>query len=80
LQYTEEKTKVVRDVVNVAGEAIAISAFEAVNGNQSVIQGAVNYWKGKGVEFGKLPAGKQAELLTSFATQVAIGIIGTKGL
>lgn len=51
-----------------------------MNGDQSVIQGAVDYWKGKGVEFGKLPAGKQAELLTSFATQIAIGIVGAKGL
>lgn len=69
-----------RDVVHIAGEAIAVTAFEAVNGDESVIQGALEYWKGKGVEFGKLPAGKQAELLTKFSTQIAIGVIGTKGL
>lgn len=66
--------------MHIAGEAIAVTAFEAVHGDQSVIQGALEYWKGKGVEFGKLPAGKQAELLTKFSTQIALGIIGTKGL
>ena len=33
MQYADEKTKVVRDVVNIAGEAIAITAFEVVNGD-----------------------------------------------
>ncbi|MDQ1343637.1 MAG: hypothetical protein QG650_357 [Patescibacteria group bacterium] len=66
--------------MNVAGEAVAITAFEAVNGDESVVLGAVRHWKGKGVDFGKLPAEKQAELIASFATQVAIGVVGSKGI
>lgn len=67
-------------MVNVAGDAIAITAFEAVNGDRSVVADAVSYWKEKGVKFSNLPAERQAELVTSFATQVAIGVLGSKGL
>lgn len=62
-------------MVNVAGDAIAITAFEAVNGDRSVVADAVSYWKEKGVKFSNLSAERQAELLTSFATQVAIGVL-----
>jgi hypothetical protein len=80
LRYAGEETAGIRKAVNVAGEAIAITAFEAVNGDESVVLGAVRHWKGKGVDFGKLPAEKQAELIASFATQVAIGVVGSKGI
>ncbi|MFZ3233238.1 MAG: hypothetical protein WA194_07095 [Patescibacteria group bacterium] len=78
--YTVEKTAGLRKAVNIAGEAIAITAFEAVHGDRSVVADAVAYWKEKGVKFSNLSAERQAELVTSFATQVAIGVIGSKGL
>ena len=72
LDYTADKTSGIRKVVNVAGEAIAITAFEAVHGDHSVVADAVSYWKEKGVKFSNLSAERQAELVTSFVTQVAI--------
>lgn len=67
-------------MVNVAGEAIAVTAFEAVNGDRSVIMGAVQYWKEKGVEFAKLSPEKQIELMASFQAQLALVVVGSKGL
>lgn len=36
---------------------------------------AVAYWKREGVEVSKLPAEKQAELFTKYATQIGLGIV-----
>lgn len=67
-------------MVNVAGEAIAVTAFEAMNGDHSIITGAIRYWKEKGVELARLPPEKQTELMASFQAQIALGVIGSKGL
>jgi len=80
LRYADEKTQGIRDVVNIAGEAIAMTAFEAVNGDQSVIMGAVKYWKEKGVELSKLSPQKQVELMASFQAQIALAVVWSKGL
>lgn len=47
LDYAVEKTEGIRQVVNIAGDAIAITAFNAVHGDESVIATAVDYWKSK---------------------------------
>ena len=80
VEYAADKTSGIRNAVNIAGEAIAITAFEAVHGDHSVVADAVSYWKEKGVKFSNLSAERQAELISSFATQVTIGVVGSKGL
>lgn len=66
--------------MRIAGEAIAITAFEAVNGDRSVIRGAIRYWGEKGVRLSQLPPEKQIATLYAFQTQIALGMAGSSGL
>lgn len=64
--------------MQIAGEAIAITAFEAANGDRSVIMDAIQYWKEKGVKFSQLPAEEQVEALYAFQTQIALSMVGSQ--